>query len=144
MSNVINLDEVLTTKQDLSYKGETYTFRFSDKTQQALREAWVKANALVKQLVDDDKKKDNSIDKKPVDEQLEFVRNTIRQERDIIMAFFEDTIGKDKAERLYHDLNESTDGLLFVLGLVKRASDKALKDAEDQEYPAFDGNKDND
>jgi len=34
--------------------------------------------------------------------------------------------------------------LFFVLGLVKRASDKAIKDAQDAEYPAFDGNEDND
>lgn len=48
MSNVINLDDVLATKQDFTYKGETYTFRFSDKMQHALSDAWVKANAYAK------------------------------------------------------------------------------------------------
>lgn len=143
MSNVINLDDVLATKQDFTYKGETYTFRFSDKMQHALSDAWVKANAYAKQLTSDDKENDD-IDKKPVEDQLTFVRDVLNKEHEIVMDFFVQTIGKEKADKLYSDLDQSTDGLMFVLGLVKRASEKAIKDAQDAEYPAFDGNEDND
>lgn len=143
MSNVINLDDVLATKQDLTYKGETYTFHFSDKMQRAITDTWVKANAYAKQLTDDDPKMDG-IDKKPVKDQLAFVRNALDKQHEIIMDFFIQTLGKEKADQLYNDLNQSTNGLMFVLGLVKRAADKSLKDAEDAEYPAFDGNEDND
>lgn len=143
MSNVINLDDVLATKQDLTYKGETYTFRFSDKTRHALGDAWVKANAYAKQLASDDEEADD-IDKKPVEDQLAFVRDALNKEHEIVMDFFVQTIGKEKADKLYSDLDQSTEGLFFVLGLVKRASDKAIKDAQDAEYPAFDGNEDND
>lgn len=143
MSNVINLDDVLATKQDFTYKGETYTFRFSDKMQHALSDAWVKANAYAKQLTNDDKENDD-IDKKPVEDQLNFVREALNKEHEIAMDFFVQTIGKEKADKLYSDLDQSTDGLMFVLGLVKRTSEKAIKDAQDAEYPAFDGNEDND
>lgn len=143
MSNVINLDDVLATKQDFTYKGETYTFRFSDKMQHALSDAWVKANAYAKQLTNDDKENDD-IDKKPVEDQLNFVREALNKEHEIAMDFFVQMIGKEKADKLYSDLDQSTDGLMFVLGLVKRASEKAIKDAQDAEYPAFDGNEDND
>ncbi|EPC99969.1 hypothetical protein Lpp125_10961 [Lacticaseibacillus paracasei subsp. paracasei Lpp125] len=143
MSNVINLDDVIATKQDFTYKGETYTFRFSDKMQHALSDAWVKANAYAKQLTNDDKENDD-IDKKPVEDQLKFVREALNKEHEIAMDFFVQTIGKEKADKLYSDLDQSTDGLMFVLGLVKRASEKAIKDAQDAEYPAFDGNEDND
>jgi hypothetical protein len=143
MSNVINLDEVLATKQDLTYKGETYTFRFSDKMRRALSDTWVKANAYANQLTGDSKK-DDDIDKKPVNDQLAFVRNALDKQHEIIMEFFVQTIGKEQADKLYNDLNQSTNGLMFVLGLVKRSADKAIKDAEHAEYPAFEGNKDDD
>ncbi|KRL10730.1 hypothetical protein [Schleiferilactobacillus perolens] len=146
MSNVINLDDVLATKQDLTYKGKTYTFEFSDKMQQALNDTWVKANAYANQLTDEEKNgsKTADIDHKPVEQQLEYVRGALAKQHEIIMEFFDQTIGENKANQLYNDLNQSTNGLMFVLGLVKRAADKAIKDAETAEYPAFDGNEDND
>lgn len=142
MANVINLDEVLSTQQTLTYKGKEYTFDFSDATEKAAQDAWVKANAYVKQLNDDTKNAD--IDSKPTADQVKFVHDALAENHKIVMAFFVQTIGKEKADQLYADLNHSTSGLLFVLGLVKRLAEKSIQDAREAEYPEFDGNEDND
>lgn len=144
-NSVINLDDTIKTSLTVNYKGQEYVFPFSDKMSQALEEAWVKANDLVESIKkDNDPKKDNDNDKtdnKSVADDLKFVQSQIKKEYDIVIDFFNSVIGKTKAERLYKDLNSSTDGLLFVLGLVKRESDKALEDARKDAYPDYNPDK---
>lgn len=140
MSNVINLDDVLTTQKVLTYKGQEYTFKFSDDLDHAVQDAWVQANAYAQQLLADDP--ENEMDNKPVEEQRKYVRNALAKQHEIVMGFFKETIGDAQAKQLYNDLNQSTDSMMFVLGLVKRLADKSLQDARDAEYPQFDGNQD--
>jgi hypothetical protein len=139
-TNIINLDDVLTVQKVLTYKGKEYTFKFSDGMDKAVQDAWVQANAYAKKLLADDP--ENKMDEKPVEEQRAYVRDALNKQHEIVMGFFVETIGADQAKQLYDDLNQSTDGLMFILGLVKRLADQSIKDARDAEYPQFDGNQD--
>lgn len=144
-NSVINLDDAIKTSLTVNYKDQEYVFPFSDKMSQSLEETWVKANDLVEGINHEnkpEKAKDNDkIDKKPVADKLKFVESQVHKEYEIIIEFFNNVIGKTKADRLYKDLNSSTDGLLFVLGLVKRESDKALEDARKAAYPDYNPDK---
>lgn len=138
MADVINLDQVLSLSRTFTFKGKDYTFDFSDEMEKAVQDAWIKANAYIRELTDDNAS--NEIDKKPADDQQAYVHDVFAKQHDIVMGFFNRTIGAEKANQLYTDMNHSTQGMLFVLGLVKRVADKSLQDARDTEYPAFEGN----
>lgn len=140
VSNVINLDDVLKKQATFELNGEEYVFPFDDASARELNEMVAKADAYTRDLTANDA----DMDDKPVADQVKFIRDAHKKQHEIVMAYFVNQIGKEKALKLYNDLNKSTQGLMFVAGAIKRASDKAFNDAVDATYPAFDSGKDND
>ncbi|WP_125570927.1 hypothetical protein [Lacticaseibacillus songhuajiangensis] len=136
MSKIIDLNDILKTEATFTYKDKEYVFKFDDASDRALQEVWIKATAYATELSKDE----GELDKKPVEEQVNALTDAMDKQHQIVMEYFVSQIGKTKAETLYKDLGKSTNGLMFVLGLVKRESDKAIEDAQEATYPEFDGN----
>lgn len=138
MAEIINLDDVLSMKRTFSYQGKNYEVVFSDDFQRRLTDTMLKASQLATKLNGDN----TDWDKESDESQREIVEDAYSKQHKLVMDFFNHELGEENALQLYNDLNQSTQGLLFVMGLMNRTAGKVLDDAREALYPSFDGNED--